>query len=101
MALEKPGTRRLLLEKPVPVFLDYRTATVDPDGRLQLWQDIYDFDAKGVLRFAGKGLPPENPPAPAPPPVPTPPAVAAFPAGTVAANEAPAMPPPPVAPTGL
>ena len=101
MALEKPGTRRLLLEKPVPVFLDYRTATVDPDGRLQLWQDIYDFDAKGVLRFAGKGLPPENPPAPAPPPVPTAPQPSLPSAGTVAANEAPAMPPPPVAPTGL
>lgn len=105
LALAKPSTRRVALEKPVPVFLDYRTATVDPDGRLQLWQDIYGFDEKRVLRFASKGLPPENPPAAAPPPAPAPPP-AAPPAGPVAANEtvpaaaAPSPPQPPV-PTGL
>ncbi len=103
LALTKPSTRRLPLTRPVPVFLDYRTATVDPEGRLQLWQDIYGFDAKGVTRFAGKGLPPENPPAPAAPPKvpqPNPPA-----AGAVVANETPPsgtpVPGEPPPPTGL
>jgi murein L,D-transpeptidase YcbB/YkuD len=78
-------TRRIDLASPVPVFLDYRTAFVDEDGRLQLRADLYGHDAAGVTRFNGKGLPPDRPPelaapppaeavqvSPLPPPVPTP-----------------------------
>jgi murein L,D-transpeptidase YcbB/YkuD len=56
-------TRRVTLSAPVPVFLDYRTAFVDDDGRLSLRDDLYGLDADGTIVFTGKGLPPE----PAPP----------------------------------
>jgi murein L,D-transpeptidase YcbB/YkuD len=91
-ALALPGTRRLQLDSSVPVFLDYRTATVDGDGRLQLWPDIYGFDESGVTRFPSKGLPPDRPPEPVRPAAPpVPPAAAPTVAASVAA------PPPPVA----
>jgi murein L,D-transpeptidase YcbB/YkuD len=70
LALERTSTRRLPIDAPVPVFLDYRTATLDDEGRLQLWPDIYKLDAKGVVRFPSKGLPPLHEPAPPPPPQP-------------------------------
>jgi hypothetical protein len=50
----------------VPVFLDYRTAFVDDEGRLNLRPDLYGHDAGGVIVFKGKGLPPDLPPAPVP-----------------------------------
>jgi murein L,D-transpeptidase YcbB/YkuD len=92
VALEKASTRRLTIDAPVPVFLDYRTATLDDEGRLQLWPDIYGLDAKGMVRFPTKGLPPLQEPAPAQPP-----------AATVAVGEPdPALASPPSdAPTGL
>ena len=63
-ALERAATRRLRLDAPVPVFLDYRTAGIDGDGRLELWPDIYGLDRQGVVRFPSKGLPPPEEPAP-------------------------------------
>lgn len=57
-------TRRVELTSHVPVFLDYRTAYVDEQGRLQLRPDLYGHDAAGVTRFDGKGLPAAGPPEP-------------------------------------
>ena len=47
------------LDEPVPVFLDYRTAFVDEQGRLNLRPDLYGHDRNGITVFKGKGLPPE------------------------------------------
>lgn len=58
-------TRRIELKQPVPIFLDYRTAFVDEEGRLHLRPDLYGHDREGVIRFKDKGLPPD---ATAPPP---------------------------------
>jgi murein L,D-transpeptidase YcbB/YkuD len=55
-------TRRIDLEQPVPVFLDYRTAFVDDHGRLNLRADLYGHDRAGITVFEDKGLPPEPPP---------------------------------------
>ena len=52
-------TRRVELGESVPVFLDYRTAFVDDDGRLNLRPDLYGHDAGEVTVFKEKGLPPE------------------------------------------
>ena len=49
-------TQRIELAEPVPIFLDYRTAFVDDDGRLQLRPDLYGHDRNGVVTFQGKGL---------------------------------------------
>ena len=51
-------TRRVALSQPVPVFLDYRTAYVDDDGRLNLRDDLYGHDSDGTTVFTGKGLRP-------------------------------------------
>ena len=55
-------TQRVELAEPVPVFLDYRTAFIGEDGRLQLRADLYGHDAQGVIVFKEKGLPPLTPP---------------------------------------
>jgi murein L,D-transpeptidase YcbB/YkuD len=55
-------TQRVELAEPVPVFLDYRTAFVGEDGRLQLRPDLYRHDRDGVIVFPEKGLPPAAPP---------------------------------------
>ncbi|MFZ1426322.1 MAG: L,D-transpeptidase family protein [Geminicoccaceae bacterium] len=55
-------TRRISLSQPVPIFLDYRTAFVDDEGRLNLRNDLYGHDTDGTLLFARKGLPPEPSP---------------------------------------
>jgi murein L,D-transpeptidase YcbB/YkuD len=57
-------TRRIDLAESVPVFLDYRTAFVDDEGRLNLRPDLYGHDASGIIVFKGKGLPPERRPEP-------------------------------------
>ena len=91
-AFASEKTRRIVLDPPVPVFLDYRTAFVDENGRLNLRPDLYGFDQAGIVRFPDKGLPPEPapiPPAPvatvpaplevsAPPPAASPPQPAAY-----------------------
>jgi murein L,D-transpeptidase YcbB/YkuD len=69
-ALQTSTTHRVRLDAPVPVFLDYRTATLDGEGRLMLWPDIYGLDEEGVTHFPMKGLPPEQEPAPPQPEAP-------------------------------
>lgn len=76
-ALASGKTRRVDLAEPVPVFLDYRTAFVDEDGRLNLRPDLYRHDRRGIAAFPGKGLPPLPTPEPQPQ---LPPAVAPLPA---------------------
>lgn len=65
-ALARARTQRVALERPVRVFLDYRTAFVDDDGLLRLHQDIYGHDLAGTDRFDGKGMttPRTRPPEP-------------------------------------
>ena len=41
------------------MFLDYRTAFVDAEGRLNLRADLYGHDRDGITVFEGKGLRPE------------------------------------------
>lgn len=43
-ALTTRRTRRIELAEPVPVFLDYRTVDLDPEGRLVLLEDVYGHD---------------------------------------------------------
>lgn len=57
-----PKTRRVSLSQPVPIFLDYLTAFVDDEGRLNLRDDLYGHDLDGTLLFTRKGLPPEPSP---------------------------------------
>ena len=90
-ALQEPKTHRVHLDSPVPVFLDYRTATLDAEGRLLLWPDVYGYDEEGVTRFPMKGLPPEQELAP-----PQPEATPAAPE-TVAVRQATPPTPAPVA----
>jgi hypothetical protein len=52
-------TQRIGLTEPVPVFLDYRTAFVDAQGRLNLRPDLYGHDRDGITVFEGKGLRPD------------------------------------------
>lgn len=47
-------TRRIELAEPVPVFLDYRTVDVDPEGRLRLLPDLYAHDRAERTAFPGK-----------------------------------------------
>ncbi len=68
-AFAGPKTRRIDLGEPVPVFLDYRTAFVDDEGRLNLRPDLYGLDRDGVIEFAEKGLPPDPVAEPEPIPV--------------------------------
>jgi murein L,D-transpeptidase YcbB/YkuD len=56
-ALGTSRTRRIELASPVRVFLDYRTAFTDEEGRLQLRPDIYGFDTAGIETFSGKDVP--------------------------------------------
>jgi murein L,D-transpeptidase YcbB/YkuD len=58
-ALASGRTRRIDLDRPVPVFLDYRTAFVDDEGRLNLRPDLYGHDKARVTLFPDKGLPRE------------------------------------------
>ena len=58
-AIAAGKTRRIELTRPVPVFLDYRTAFLDEKGRLNLRADLYGHDRAGITRFKDKGLPPD------------------------------------------
>lgn len=96
-ALATAKTRRIELNQPVPIFLEYRTAFVDDEGRLHLHPDLYGHDKSGITKFRGKGLPPEIEPEPPAEPIlirnETPiPAVVPAPAPVVApANESTAQ----------
>jgi murein L,D-transpeptidase YcbB/YkuD len=54
-ALATRRTRRIELVEPVPVFLDYRTAELDAEGRLRLLGDVYGHDK------AARANPPSKP----------------------------------------
>lgn len=58
-AYDSMRTQRIALAEPVPVFLDYRTAFVDSEGRLNFRPDLYGHDRDGITVFEGKGLRPE------------------------------------------
>jgi murein L,D-transpeptidase YcbB/YkuD len=44
-ALAGPDSRRVALPEPIAVVLEYRTATVRPDGAVWFFPDIYGLDA--------------------------------------------------------
>jgi murein L,D-transpeptidase YcbB/YkuD len=56
--LDRGVERYVVLERHVPVSLDYRTAWVDEAGRLQLREDVYGRDrlTADALRAAGLAL---------------------------------------------
>ena len=49
--------RHIWLEEPLPVHIDYRTAWIGDDGRLQTRSDIYKRDAKLLNALREAGLP--------------------------------------------
>ena len=48
--LNSGRTRRVLLDKPIPVWILYLTAALDPSGKARFYPDIYQRDA-AVLRL--------------------------------------------------
>jgi murein L,D-transpeptidase YcbB/YkuD len=50
-AMSGPATSVRALAKPVPVYLVYLTAWVDPEGRLQFRPDIYGLDRPLLARL--------------------------------------------------
>ncbi|TNF29409.1 MAG: hypothetical protein EP329_15810, partial [Deltaproteobacteria bacterium] len=42
------------LEQPVPIFIEYYTASVDDDGLVHFHPDIYDYDAATLKALAGQ-----------------------------------------------
>ena len=57
-AIAGKATRRIALAVRTPVFIVYRTALADPDGRLQARADIYGWDAQlaGALGATGQAV---------------------------------------------
>jgi hypothetical protein len=55
-ALARARTQRIDLSTPVPIFIDYTTAFVDDQGRLNLRDDLYGHDRDGTALFREKGL---------------------------------------------
>lgn len=51
--LDSGQTRELLLDRPVPILLDYWTADVDDDGRVILRPDLYQRDAALAAALTG------------------------------------------------
>ncbi len=51
-------TVRFKLHTPVPVFLEYYTATVGPDQVAKFHPDIYDYDYAALVKPIGKMKPP-------------------------------------------
>jgi murein L,D-transpeptidase YcbB/YkuD len=46
-------TQRINLAEQVPVLIVYLTASIDDDGSLLLYRDIYDRDAKALQALDG------------------------------------------------
>lgn len=44
-ALRGPVTRRVALERPIPVLIMYTTAVADPSGEVRYFDDVYGLDA--------------------------------------------------------
>jgi len=44
-AIDSGKTRRIVLKKPMPIYLSYWTVSVDPDGAISYSPDVYGLDA--------------------------------------------------------
>jgi murein L,D-transpeptidase YcbB/YkuD len=53
-AIDQGDTRRVALQKPIPVFLFYWTAYVGPDGRMIFYPDAYGWDDELLDKVAGE-----------------------------------------------
>jgi murein L,D-transpeptidase YcbB/YkuD len=51
-AIARGETRRVVLQTPVPLFVVYRTAEVDAEGRVVFRPDPYGWDAKLAAALA-------------------------------------------------
>ncbi|MGZ5983630.1 MAG: L,D-transpeptidase family protein [Caulobacteraceae bacterium] len=54
-AIDAGDTKRVALDRPMPVFLFYWTAYAGPDGRMIFYPDAYDWDAELLKKIADKG----------------------------------------------
>jgi murein L,D-transpeptidase YcbB/YkuD len=53
-AIDTHHTQRVSLDRPIPVFLVYRTAEVGPDGRMIFYPDPYDWDQALLQKIEDK-----------------------------------------------
>jgi murein L,D-transpeptidase YcbB/YkuD len=53
-AIDAGDTRRVALDRPMPVFLFYWTAYAGPDGRVIFYPDPYGWDQEVLQKAAGK-----------------------------------------------
>jgi murein L,D-transpeptidase YcbB/YkuD len=53
-AIDMGDTRRVALDRPMPVFLFYWTAYAGPDGRMIFYPDPYDWDRELLQKVAAK-----------------------------------------------
>ena len=51
-----PERNRVDLPAPIPVYLLYTTAVVDPEGRIYFYDDIYGHDARLARALANRYL---------------------------------------------
>ena len=54
-AIDAGDTKRVALERPMPVFLFYWTAYAGPDGAMIFYPDPYDWDEELLRKIADKG----------------------------------------------
>ncbi|MGB5487837.1 MAG: hypothetical protein WBN06_10650 [Lysobacterales bacterium] len=54
--MEKRETRRINLKPKVPVIILYITASIDADGEIRFYKDIYNRDQKVLDAFNGPVL---------------------------------------------
>ena len=54
-AIEAGDTKRVMLERPIPLFLFYWTAYVGSDDRMIFYPDVYGWDGARLKKVAAKG----------------------------------------------
>jgi murein L,D-transpeptidase YcbB/YkuD len=54
-ALEGGDTRRIPVPRPLPVYILYWTAFVEPDGQVQFREDVYGRDGRLAAALAEEG----------------------------------------------